>query len=75
MDSETRSAVSAKSAPLGRHRCVKSERPVQAGRTSSKPMSVVPDPAAQPLLSTIVFIELKKGDRDAVSEGKSLHAS
>jgi hypothetical protein len=38
-------------------------------------MSVVPDPAAQPLLSTIVFIELKKGDRDAVSEGKSLHAS
>ena len=26
------------------------------------------------LLSTIVFFELKKGDRDAVSEGKSLHA-
>jgi hypothetical protein len=26
------------------------------------------------LLSTIVFFELKKGDGDGVSEGKSLHA-
>jgi hypothetical protein len=27
------------------------------------------------LLSTIVFFELKKGDGDAVSEGKTLHAA